>query len=144
MTHIDTESVIKFDYSVGAENRFVIRKWLREFVDKQNRNGSAAWESSLTETALIEGFTNDPLDQHGFVLFMKQIHESGKQIELRFPELKIGYNHFLYDVGGTMELYIDSVLSLEGTFESRVSVEDELFRFAWLKLYPRMSLQVPK
>jgi hypothetical protein len=74
---------------------------------------------------------------------MKQIHEAGQQVTVRFPMLTITFSRFLYDVQGTMELYIDGVLSLEGTFESRVSETEEVFRFAWFKLYPRMALQLP-
>ena len=143
MSHVDTESIIKFDYSVSTENRFAVRKWLQRFVDEQNTRGMGVWESALTEKVLIEGFTDEPLTRDAFVDFMKQIHKAGQQITVRFPQLTISYNRFLYDVHGTMELYIEGVLSLEGTFESRVSEVEEVFQFAWFKLYPRMALQVP-
>jgi hypothetical protein len=143
MTHVDTESNIKFDYSVSTENRFAVRKWLQHFVDDQNTKGLGVWESALTKTALIEGFSDEALSKSSFVEFMKQIHAASRSVIVRFPELTISYSRFLYDVEGNMELYIDGVLSLEGTFESRVAESEGEFQFAWIKLYPRMTLQVP-
>jgi hypothetical protein len=142
MTQLNMESEIKFDYSVGTEDRFAIRRWFRSLVETQNSSDLSVLNTSCAEDLVALGFSEQGLSRAAFLEYMQQIHASKKVVTVRYPSLSVNYNRFLYDIEGVLELFIDGVLSMEGTFESRVRKVGQQFQFAWIKFYPRMIVAI--
>ena len=143
MPPLSTECEIKFDYSVGTENRFAVRRWFQALVDTQNKSDLALFVDSCAEDLIAEGFVAGTLTKTELIEFMRQIHE-GKQVLMRYPRLDVGFNRYLYNVEGAMEMYVNGILSMDGTFESRVRRDEETnkFQFVWFKFYPRMTVSI--
>ncbi len=143
MPPLSTECEIKFDYSVSTEDRFAVRRWFQALVDSQNKSDLSLFIDSCAEDLIAEGFAEAALTKAELVKFMKQVH-AGKQVLMRYPKLAIGYNRYLYTMEGDLEMYVNGILSMDGTFESRVRRDEETnkFQFVWIKFYPRMIVSL--
>jgi hypothetical protein len=64
---ISIESKTDFDYSVGTEDRFALRKWLERFAVELGRGTAEGLKEFFAEELTIEGFTEGEDDTGGVV-----------------------------------------------------------------------------
>lgn len=142
VTHmkISTESKMDFDYSVGTEDRFALRKWFQGLIDNQNYRDLKSLVEFYSPEMVVEGFTDEPMNFLQFVQFLKQHHETKKMTTVRYPEIKVKFSRYLFHLVGNYEEFIDGVLSYEGPIELKIKRENEQFRVALIKFYPRLRV----
>jgi hypothetical protein len=135
---ISIESKTDFDYSVGTEDRFALRKWLERFAVELGRGTAEGLKEFFAEELTIEGFTEGDLDREGFLALLGA-WTNRDQMVLRYPSLALNYKHYLFSAVGTFEGFIDGIIVLEGTIEFKIA-KSELgnFTIVWQKFYPRM------
>lgn len=135
---ISIESKTDFDYSVGTEDRFALRKWLERLAVELGRGTVEGLKGFFAEELRIEGFTDEDLNREGFLSLISK-WASGDHMILRYPTLAVNYKHYLFSAVGTFEGFIDGIIVLEGTIEFKIAKSEEgNFTIVWQKFYPRM------
>ncbi len=142
MSSLNTESKMDFDYSVGTEDRFALRKWFSGFVAAQNKREAEKIISNLEEGIKIEGLGDSLIGYEACVEFIKQLCAQPKPLLMRYPNVKVKYQHVLFHCRGSFEGYYDGVLSYDGTFEIKVMKTEEGFKVAQVKFYPRLIIKI--
>ena len=135
---ISIESKTDFDYSVGTEDRFALRKWLERLAVELGRGTEESLKEFFAEELSIEGFTEVHLDREGFLALVGKWVANDHMV-LRYPTLTVNYKHYLFSAVGTFEGFIDGIIVLEGTIDLKIAKSEEgNFTIVWQKFYPRM------
>ncbi len=137
---IVTETKLDFDSSVGTEDRFVIRRTIDSFAVAANRGEVEKLQAMISDSTVVEGFSDIPYMKQEFISVVSRWQGSGKKRIMRFPKLKLSYSHYLYHLKGTYEEFIDGVLATEGTIELSMIKSDTGFQFVKIVFFPRMRL----
>ena len=140
MTQLNTESDMRFDASITTEDRFAIRRWLQALVDGLNKSDLTLLEQSCAEELVVEGFNEAVFGKLEYLAYIRQIFSEKNKALIRYPEMAVSYNRYLFDARGTLELFVDGILSMEGTIEFKIQKVDDHFQFMLIKFYPRMML----
>lgn len=132
------ESKIKFDYSISTEDRFALRNWFNRlglFLATQHGGSSANF---FSPNFLAVGFSGGEFSQKEFLLFLGGLGgESGAFV--RFPEFYFKSKTGQIFGQGTMECYSESMLTLEGTVEIKITKTEKMeFLATNLKFFPRL------
>lgn len=135
-----TETKLDFDNSVGTEDRFAIRRMLDLFADSSNRGDSGQLDKLISDSTVIEGFSDIPYVKQQFISVIERWQSSGRKRVMRFPKLKLSYSHYLYHLNGTYEEFADGILSTEGTIELAMIKKETSFQFVRIIFFPRMRL----
>jgi hypothetical protein len=53
---LDLESKMDFDYSVGTEDRFALRRWFADFISAQNKKDLATQLPFFSDQLVVKGF----------------------------------------------------------------------------------------
>jgi hypothetical protein len=137
---ISTESKMDFDYSVTTEDRFALRKWLEQLVEAVNYNDREVYAPMLGDQLIVEGFSDEPMDQAAYLAFLEQRGSQKSARVIRFPDLSIKFHHYLYHLRGTYEEFVDGILSYEGSIDMTVAKQEDSFILVTVKFYPRLRL----
>ncbi len=137
---LTTETKLDFDYSVGDEDRFAIRRVLDKFAVSANQGDIAVLDNLISDSTVIEGFSDLPYVKQEFLSILSRRHEKGKKHVMRFPKLKLTYTNYLYHLKGTFEEFVDNILATEGTIELSMIKQDDNFQLVKIAFYPRMRL----
>lgn len=135
-----TETKLDFDNTVGTEDRFAIRRAIDAFADCANRGEVEALRSLISDSTVIEGFSDIPYVKQQFISVIERWQNSGRKRIMRFPKLKLSYNRYLYHLVGTYEEFTDNILATEGTIELALIKKDDGFQFVKMAFFPRMRL----
>ncbi len=135
-----TETKLDFDNSVGTEDRFVIRRVIDAFAEAANRGDADALAEFISDSTVIEGFSDIPYVKQQFISIISRWQTNGRKRIMRFPKLKLTYSHYLHHLTGTYEEYADNILATEGTIELAMVKTDEGFKFVKMVFFPRMRL----
>ncbi len=137
---LTTETKLDFDNSVGTEDRFAIRRAIDSFADCANRGEIDALNNMISDSTVIEGFSDIPYMKQQFISVVSRWQGSDRKRIMRFPKLKLFYNRYLYHLTGTYEEFADGILSTEGTIELALVKTDDTFKFVKIAFFPRMRL----
>ena len=131
-----------FDSSVGTEDRFALRKWLERLVEALNYNDRGVYTESLYDNLMVEGFTEQPMGKAAYLEWLAD-RSAQKVHVIRFPHLRIRFRQKMYRLVGSLEEFVDGILSYEGSVELLVLKNEGNFQLATLKFFPRMRLKEP-
>lgn len=137
---IPVETKLDFDRSVSTEDRFAIRKAIDSFVRLVNKQAIDESSAMISDGVVVEGFSDIPQVKIGFVSMLKRRFGNQGLRMMRFPELKLSFNQFIYHLEGTYEEFADGVLAIEGTIELSLIKNSDGFQFVKIILFPRMML----
>lgn len=137
---ITTETKLDFDHSVGAEDRFAIRRMVDFFANAANKGLIEELNKLISDSTVIEGFSDLPFVKQEFISIVSRWQGTGRERIMRFPKLKLTYSHYLYHLTGTYEEFLNNVLVTEGTIEMALIKKEDLFQFVKIIFYPRMRL----
>lgn len=135
------ETKLDFDRSVSTEDRFAIRKVVDAFVKSVNKSEREEFAPVISDAAIIEGFTDIPYVKEGFVNMLARRFNSNANRFMRFPELKLSYSRYLFQLNGTYEDFDNDVLATEGTITINMIKNDSGYQIVRILFYPRMMLQ---
>jgi hypothetical protein len=135
-----TETKLDFDQTVGTEDRFKIRRTVDAFAAAANVGDFEKLDQLISDSTVIEGFSDLPYVKEEFLSIMSRRHNTGKKHLMRFPKLKLSYSRYLYTLKGTYEEFIDNILATEGTIELSIIKQDDKFQLVKIAFYPRMRL----
>jgi hypothetical protein len=135
-----TETKLDFDNSVGTEDRFAIRRAIDEFASAANRGATSVLEGLISDSTVIEGFSDIPYIKQEFISVISRWVKTGRERLMRFPKLKLTYSNHLFHLTGTYEEFIDKILVTEGTIELELVKKDNSFQFVKVVFFPRMRL----
>ena len=135
---LTTESRMDFDRTIGTEDRFALRRWLENYIDKLN-NREVDLASLFADDCTIEGFGKEPLLPEIFSKMMYERNNHSNHLA-RYVDMRIKFKGYLYHVQGNYEEYIDGVLVTDGTMEFAITKEDDIFKIVQQKFFPRMML----
>jgi hypothetical protein len=135
-----TETKLDFDQTVGTEDRFAIRRAVDAFANAANHNSIEVLSDLISESTVIEGFSDLPYMKQEYISVISRWLKSGRERIMRFPKLKLTYSHYLFHLTGTYEEYIDKILVTEGTIEMAMIKNDNGFQFVKIVFFPRMRL----
>jgi len=138
---LTVETKLDFDRSVSTEDRFAIRKAVDVFVSSVNKADTEAYSSMISDAAVIEGFTDIPYVKEGFVNMLARKFTPGAERFMRFPQLKLSYTRYLYQLQGTYEEFDDGVLATEGTITLNLVKGEDGYQIVRILFYPRMMMQ---
>ena len=137
---LTTETKLDFDSSVGTEDRFAIRRMIDLFADSSNRGNVEQLNKLISDSTVIEGFSDIPYVKQQFISVIERWQTSDRKRVMRFPKLKLSYSHYLYHLVGTYEEFADNILSTEGTIELAIIKNETGFQFVKMVFFPRMRL----
>jgi hypothetical protein len=137
---LDLESKMHFDYSVGTEDRFALRRWFGQFVEAQNQHDLAAQTAYLSDQLIVKGFTADPLTYAHYLDYLQARLGDGKSWQVRYPEVHVKFKGFLFYISGSFEGYLDGILSYDGSVDLKVAKTDDTFTLVYMEFYPRMMM----
>ena len=135
-----TETKLDFDMTVGTEDRFAIRRAVDAFANAANRNAITVLENLISDSTVIEGFSDLPYVKQEYISVISRWLKSGRERIMRFPKLKLTYSHYLFHLTGTYEEFVDRILVTEGTIEMALVKTDGGFQFVKIVFFPRMRL----
>ena len=135
-----TETKLDFDQTVSTEDRFTIRRVIDSFASAANIGNMEKLDSLISDSTVIEGFSDLPYVKEEFLLVLSRWWSNGQKHFMRFPKVKFTYGHFLYHLTGTYEEFVDGILSTEGTIELALIKNDRGFEFVKITFFPRMRI----
>ncbi len=138
---ISVQTKLDYDRSVGTEDRFAIRKAMDAFVNMVNHGNKEAYGPMISDGALIEGFSDIPYVKQGFVAMLSRRFKGDGLWLMRFPELKLSFSRYLFQLAGTYEEYADGILVTEGTITISLIKNTTEYQFVRIIFYPRMMLK---
>jgi hypothetical protein len=138
--NLDLESKMDFDYSVGTEDRFALRRWFGQFIEAQNKKALSEFEPFLSDQLMVKGFTDNQLSRQQYLDYLQLQLSGNKTLQVRFPNVKVKFKGFLFYISGSFEAYIDGILSFDGSMDIKIMKEDEGFKVVYIELFPRMML----
>ncbi len=138
---ISAETKLDYDRTVSTEDRFAIRKALDHFVWAVNRGESDIYRAMISDGAIVEGFSDIPQVKSGFITMLSRRFSGDSKSFMRFPQLKLSSNRFMYHMEGTYEDFVDGILATEGTIEISMIKSGENYQFAKIVFFPRMKLK---
>lgn len=137
---LTTETKLDFDHTVSDEDRFMIRRSIDAFANMANKGEIEDLQRMISDSTVIEGFSDIPFVKQEFISTISRWLKSGKIHVMRFPKLKLNYSHYLYHLKGTYEEFVDGILSTEGTIEMAMIKGENGFQFVKIVFFPRMRL----
>lgn len=139
----DPEIILDFDNSVSTEDRFAIRRFLKDFVELVNNHHHEQMPGLFSDAVTAEGFSEFVMQKSELLgMFYKKFF-GRKHNFIRFPKLKLSSSKFLYNLKGSYEEYDQEILAGAGSIEISIIKNDDKFQFIKFKFYPRMRMPIP-
>ena len=132
-----TETKLDFDRTVSDEDRFAIRRAIDGFANAANAGDSQKLENMISDSTVIEGFSDLPYIKQEFISVVSRWNTAHL---MRFPKLNLSFSHYLYNLTGTYEEFVDNILVTEGTIELAMIKQEDGFKFVKMVFFPRMRL----
>ena len=139
---MDTESAMKFDYSIKTEDRFAFRKWLQNWINQFEKKPLPHIDLCLAKDFVGAGFADHELNAEQFTSLMAKLAHPKKVVMVRMPDVEVTNNDFLFHAKGTLEIYVDKLVCFDGDFVCKVKAVDDSFEFVQMTFYPRMTMRV--
>ena len=134
------ETKLDFDRSVSTEDRFAIRKVVDTFVRAVNNGDGEVYRAMVSDAAIIEGFTDIPYVKEGFINMLSRKFTEQANRFMRFPQLKLSYSKYLFQLQGTYEEFDGGILGTEGTITINLVKGKDGYQIVRILFYPRMML----
>lgn len=140
MAKVITETKMKFDVSVGTEDRFSVRRWFGKLVELLNSGEVVDQKKFLSATLAVEGFAAHPFKRKQFIEFLHE--QQNRQWVARYPEIKVSVKGGSFILTGTFESFIGGILASEGNVELKVIKSDGAFLLESQIFYPRFLVHL--
>ncbi len=127
---------IGFNDAVGTEPRFAFRRWFETWVDAVNEGARDLWQPALLDIVSVTDLVDRELDYKKFIYYLTTPPK-----QLRMPSVRVSVEDGLYVVRGSLELFSDSMMVFEGTFEivvHDIGVND--FKIFGISCYPHFRV----
>lgn len=135
MTKVGVEQ-IGFNDAVATEPRFAFRRWFETWVDAVNDGNRDVWQPALLDVLTVTDLVDRDLGYEKFVSYM-----TSPPKQLRIPTVNVSVEDGLYVVRGSLELFSESMMIFEGTFEvvvHDIGVND--FKIFGMTCYPHFRV----
>lgn len=134
------ETIINSDNSVSTEDRFLIRKFLEDFIEQIAKKEFDKCAQGLDESFVAEGFYDYPVFKK---VFLSRLINRAKlpNAFIRLPQLKVFHVKKIFKLHGTYEEYSENVLVTEGSVDLVLMKFEKTFKILKIVFYPRMLLK---
>jgi hypothetical protein len=138
---LDTESKMKFDSSIGTEDRFTIRKWFQRFIDFCNTGDVESLMVFFAPNCEFTGWSRRPMDCEQLIAYFERRNMSDVNYCVRYPELEFRLRGGIYRVTGSFEEYRNGALCMEGSVDIRITQPSRVYQLVGHTFYPRLIVR---